>query len=77
MIVCSCNVLSDQQIAGCLRAQGGQCRVRDVYESLGCQPQCGRCARTIAALIDMHADASLELVANGPEAMPALLEASV
>lgn len=52
MIVCSCNVLSDKQIRttigdGTANAQTpGQ-----VYRCLGCSPQCGRCARTIRAML--------------------------
>lgn len=52
MIVCSCNVLSDKQIGAaigdpeaCPRTPG------QVYRCLGCSPQCGRCARTIKAML--------------------------
>jgi bacterioferritin-associated ferredoxin len=52
MIVCSCNVLSDVQI----RATIGDESVKpqtpgQVYRCLGCSPQCGRCARTIKAML--------------------------
>lgn len=53
MIVCSCNVLSDKQIGAaigdaeaCPRTPG------QVYRCLGCSPQCGRCARTIKAMLE-------------------------
>ena len=52
MIVCSCNVLSDKQIGdaigdavACPQTPG------QVYRCLGCSPQCGRCARTIKAML--------------------------
>lgn len=52
MIVCSCNVLSDTQI----RTTIGDVEIRpqtpgQVYRCLGCSPQCGRCARTIKAML--------------------------
>jgi bacterioferritin-associated ferredoxin len=51
MIVCSCNVLSEDQVRDAcattaLRTPG------QVYGCLGCSPQCGRCARTIRKIMD-------------------------
>jgi bacterioferritin-associated ferredoxin len=52
MIVCSCNVLSDTQVREtCGRANGPR-STSQVYQCLGCSPQCGRCARTIRAIMD-------------------------
>jgi bacterioferritin-associated ferredoxin len=51
MIVCSCNRLTDRAIRACAPAGGAPLRVLDVYGMLGCAPQCGRCASTIAAVI--------------------------
>ncbi len=51
MIVCSCNRLTDNAIRGCARAAGGGVRVPDVYPRLGCKPQCGKCAPTIASIL--------------------------
>jgi bacterioferritin-associated ferredoxin len=51
MIVCSCNRLSDKAIRGCCATAGAPVRVLDVYGFLGCRPQCGRCATSIAAII--------------------------
>jgi bacterioferritin-associated ferredoxin len=51
MIVCSCNVLSDQDIRSAVEAE----RIRStsrVYGCLGCSAQCGRCARTIRRIMD-------------------------
>ena len=51
MIVCSCNRLTDRAIRGCASPGGGPLRVLDVYAMLGCAPQCGKCASTIATVI--------------------------
>jgi bacterioferritin-associated ferredoxin len=47
--VCSCNVLTDTDV----RAVAGMAAtVSQVYRTLGCQAQCGSCARTIKRLLD-------------------------
>ncbi|MGA0533505.1 (2Fe-2S)-binding protein [Hansschlegelia sp. KR7-227] len=52
MIVCSCNVLSDKQIRTAAAEGGAAPRTPgQVHRCLGCSPQCGRCARTIRALL--------------------------
>ena len=53
MIVCSCNVLSDGDVKACLRP-GPDCprTPAQVYRCLGCSPDCGRCVRTIRAIMD-------------------------
>jgi bacterioferritin-associated ferredoxin len=52
MIVCSCNVLSDRQVREtCARADGPRSTFQ-VYQCLGCSPQCGRCAPTIRGIMD-------------------------
>ncbi len=52
MIVCSCNVLTEEDIRCCL-TPGPNCprRALDVYVSLGCAPQCGQCAQAIKNMI--------------------------
>lgn len=52
MIVCSCNVVSDRQVIDAVSASQGMRTPSEVYRCLGCAPQCGRCARTIRALMD-------------------------
>ncbi|WP_020186511.1 (2Fe-2S)-binding protein [Methylopila sp. 73B] len=53
MIVCSCNVLSDTQIRTTIGDETANPRTPgQVYRCLGCSPQCGRCARTIKAMLD-------------------------
>lgn len=64
MIVCSCNRLSDGDVRGCLKDETGVCprTPAQVYTCLGCSPQCGRCARTIRAIMD-QALAAAEMAA--------------
>jgi bacterioferritin-associated ferredoxin len=50
MIVCSCNVLSDQQIRTAVK-DGAPRATSQVYGCLGCSAQCGRCARTIRRIM--------------------------
>jgi bacterioferritin-associated ferredoxin len=53
MIVCSCNVLSDGDVKSCLSPGPGCPRTpAQVYRCLGCSPECGRCVRTIRAIMD-------------------------
>jgi len=53
MIVCSCNVFTDHDVRTTLSAREvvpyttGQ-----VFQCLGCNAQCGRCARTIRRIVD-------------------------
>jgi bacterioferritin-associated ferredoxin len=51
MIVCSCNVLTDKAIRTACHAERPR-TTGEVYGCLGCSPQCGRCARTIKAIMD-------------------------
>ncbi|MGU3667359.1 bacterioferritin-associated ferredoxin [Methylobacterium sp. A49B] len=52
MIVCSCNVISDGAVRGCLAPGPGCPRTpAQVYACLGCSPKCGRCARTIRSIM--------------------------
>ena len=51
MIVCSCNLLSDTQVRSAVASGATRPRISDVYASLGCTTQCGRCVRTIKALL--------------------------
>jgi bacterioferritin-associated ferredoxin len=65
MIVCSCNILSDGDVKACLKPGPGCPRTpAQVYRCLGCSPDCGRCARTIRAIMDQAlADAGVEPIA--------------
>jgi len=52
MIVCSCNVLSDNDVRTALSAERTPRTTGQVYGCLGCSAQCGRCARTIRRIMD-------------------------
>jgi bacterioferritin-associated ferredoxin len=51
MIVCSCNVLSDQDVRSTVNTVAPR-TTGQVYGCLGCSAQCGRCARTIRKIMD-------------------------
>jgi bacterioferritin-associated ferredoxin len=53
MIVCSCNVLSDHDVRSAVNGADDLPRnAKQIYGCLGCSAECGRCARTIKAIID-------------------------
>jgi bacterioferritin-associated ferredoxin len=63
MIVCSCNVLSDHDVRSAVHAASDLAasdlaasdlprNPKQIYGCLGCSAECGRCARTIKAIID-------------------------
>jgi bacterioferritin-associated ferredoxin len=54
MIVCSCNVISDSQVKSLVANAKPCARIRNVYASLGCVAKCGRCARTIRAVLENY-----------------------
>ncbi|MBM3528317.1 MAG: (2Fe-2S)-binding protein [Alphaproteobacteria bacterium] len=58
MIVCSCNVLSDQDVRKAVAAEQRPRTAGQVYGCLGCSPQCGRCAQTIRQIMDEALDAA-------------------
>lgn len=73
MIICSCNVLSDGDIKACLKP-GPACprTTAEVYRCFGCSPKCGRCVRTIRALMneavrEAHSDCASACEANCPK----------
>ena len=49
MVSCSCNRLSDRQVAAAVAA--GADRPRDVYAACGCKAECGGCTATILAMV--------------------------
>ena len=53
MIVCSCNVITDQDVRNVVTTADELPRnPKQVYGCLGCSAECGRCARTIKTIID-------------------------
>jgi len=51
VIVCSCNVISDQQVRS-IAAERVVRATSEVYRCLGCSAECGRCARTIRRIME-------------------------
>jgi bacterioferritin-associated ferredoxin len=49
MIVCSCNRLTDIDVAEAIRS--GACRPGEVYACCGKRPDCGACVRMILSSI--------------------------
>jgi len=64
MIVCSCNVLSDQDVRSAVAAERTRSTSR-VYGCLGCSAQCGRCARTVRRIMDEALGSSRAASCNG------------
>ena len=53
MIVCSCNVFTDQDVRATLADEDDAPRTAgEVYGYLGCSAQCGRCLHTIRSILD-------------------------
>ena len=53
MIVCSCNVFTDEDVRATLAEEQAAPRTAiEVYGCLGCSAQCGRCLRTIRRIMD-------------------------
>lgn len=65
MIVCSCNVLSDKDVRDTVGARSERPSVGAVFRHMGCEAKCGRCARSIVAIVDQHAGAALEELGPG------------
>ena len=50
MIVCSCNVIREDEIRA--EARNGARSPEDAYAAMGCEPQCGCCLDYAQELID-------------------------
>ena len=68
VFVCLCNALTDRDI--CQAAETCK-RVADVYQSCGCQPDCGKCVPYVRDLLRAKAEANaglgLEATACDPD----------
>lgn len=51
MIICSCNVLSDQDVRSVVVAPDAPRTPAQVHRCLGCSPECGRCTPTIRQIV--------------------------
>jgi bacterioferritin-associated ferredoxin len=67
MIVCSCNVLSDDDVRKAVNAAEYQPprSAKQVYDCLGCGVECGRCARTIKTIVDEALGACAKACSSG------------
>ncbi|MEF3367584.1 (2Fe-2S)-binding protein [Methylocystis sp. 9N] len=66
MIVCSCNVLSDRDVQDTLGHRNDRPSVAAVFRHMGCEAKCGRCVRSIVAIVDQHAARGMdECAGNG------------
>ena len=45
MIICLCNNISEKEIEDAI--ERGSTKITDVYNALGCKPQCGSCIDSI------------------------------
>ncbi len=52
MIICSCSVLSDKQVRATLDSPNPPRTPCQVHRLLGCEPQCGRCVRSMREIIE-------------------------
>ena len=59
MIICSCNVFSDQQLRSALAKATQRLRMSQIYDCLGGSAQCGRCAHTIKRIMEQVANRTI------------------
>ena len=52
MIVCSCNVISDQEVRTAVGQNSAAGSTSQVYRGLGREAECGRCAGSIRKIMD-------------------------
>jgi bacterioferritin-associated ferredoxin len=52
MYVCICNAFTDKHVRQV--AESGKGCVANVYKSLGCRPQCGKCVDEVRALLAVN-----------------------
>ncbi len=53
MYVCICNALTDRKLKQAA-AQAGCVRPSDAYEACGCRAQCGKCVKSVLAILRDH-----------------------
>ena len=63
MYVCICNALTENRVRHAVRTHRPD-TVRDVYAACGVAPQCGKCADTIAGILDEECPSALQLAAE-------------
>lgn len=77
MIVCSCNVLSDEHIRASVQGEAGAGTPGAVYRCLGCSPKCGRCLATVRSIMsealeqaEAHCDSGCSGCPRGGSQLP-------
>ena len=65
MIICSCNVFSEQQVHSALAKTTQHMRMSQVYACLDSSPQCGRCARTIKEIMSGKSRSVVSVMSSG------------
>ena len=65
MIVCSCNVFSDQQLRSTLAEATQRLRMSQIYDCLGSSVQCGRCAHTIKRIMSSQLRSGVSVMSSG------------
>jgi bacterioferritin-associated ferredoxin len=65
VIICSCNVFSEQQVRSALANASQQMRMSQVYACLGNGAQCGRCARTIKEIMKSKLRSGVSVISGG------------
>ena len=66
MVVCSCNFLSESQVKSTIACMP-RLRMSQVYRSLGCTAECGRCCHTIKLILEkIRRFVTTEALAIGP-----------
>jgi bacterioferritin-associated ferredoxin len=65
MIVCSCNVFSDQQIHSALAKATQRLRMSQIYDCLGSGVRCGRCAHTIKQIMSGRLRSGVSVMSSG------------
>jgi bacterioferritin-associated ferredoxin len=65
MIICSCNVFSEQQVRSALAKATQQMRMSQIYDCLGSSAQCGRCAHTIKRIMSSKLRSGVSVMSSG------------
>jgi bacterioferritin-associated ferredoxin len=69
MIICSCNVFSDQQVRSTLAEATQQLRMSQIYDCLGSGARCGHCAHTIKQIMSGKPRSGVSVMSSGGPVM--------
>jgi bacterioferritin-associated ferredoxin len=70
MIVCSCNVISDNQLRAILANTTTRPRMSQIYRGLGTEAQCGRCAHSIKRIVKQMTHLAIGSIASNVSLQP-------